>query len=210
MSRFISPFQLRHRPPPRLSTPHEWRPLTEAELRFCWPVLEALCLHDRGRPAGMDLFGRFDACLAAACSGASWREVKVDGIRADTLHRTFRRWSKAGVWLALLAKLGREKPGLPALEYFLCRAYRRAWRMQGMLGILLARGVGLASALRAPFHRFPDPLLSARWHRQVIRPGLAALREHDWPWQRAFLRQARQLLTRCGGVVRVRRCWEPA
>ena len=206
----------------RLTPPVAWRALTEAEKRFCWPVLERLCLHDRGRPPAMDALSQLEACLEAACSGLPWREVRVAGpqgsIKGDTLHRGFRRWSARGVWMALLVRLaeahkeagGREPGKWAALEYFVCRAYRRAWRLQGMRGIVLARLLGLRSALRAPMGCLPDPVLSARFEKRFILPGLDLL----WRMPRAvglsFLRVSKRLLEMCRGRARIRRAWEPA
>ncbi|WP_207536560.1 hypothetical protein [Sabulicella rubraurantiaca] len=121
--------EVRGRAKPRLSAPHPWRLLTEAEIRFVWPVREALCAHEVGRPARHDLLSRFEACLEAACSRLPWRQVETrsaPGMKGDTLHRNFRRWTERRLWMALLLKIGREKPDLLALEYFLCRAFRRA------------------------------------------------------------------------------------
>ena len=208
----------RHQHAPRLSPPHPWRALTERELRFCWPDIEALCLHERGRPAGLDVLSRFEACLEAACSGLSWREMRVGGMRGDTLHRCFRRWSAAGLWMRLLRRLaearlanGEQAGGRwAALEYFVCRAYRRAWRVQGLRGIVLARLLGMRSALRAPMGWLPDPILSARVHQGFILPGLKLLPRMPWPVARSFLRLARRLTELCRGRARIPRGWEPA
>lgn len=198
----------------RLTAPVAWRGLTEAEKRFCWPVLEALCLHERGRPAAVDVLTRLEACLEAACSGVPWRRVEVAGMRGDTVHRCFRRWAARGVWMALAARLGAveaaERGRWAALEYFVCRAYRRAWRVQGLRGIVLARLLGLRSALRAPMGCLPDPVLSARFHRRFLLPGVELLPRMPWPVARSFFRVARKVLDLCRGRARIRRAWEPA
>lgn len=164
---------LRHRLPARRSAPQAWRALTGAELAFCWPVLERLCGHEVGRPATYDVLSRFEACLEAACSPAvTWRRMRTASapkMAGDTLHRCFRRWTARGVWMALLRRMAVERPALSALEWFLCLAYRRAWRLQGLRGIVLARETGLVSALRAPPALLPDPGLSAACLRAAAR-----------------------------------------
>ena len=135
-------------------------------------------------------------------------------MKGDTLHRCFRRWAAAGLWMRLLLRLAaaqRRSPGTwAALECFVCRAYRLAGRVQGLRGIVLARRLGMGSAVRAPLGMLPDPVLSARFHQRFILPGLAVVGRMPWPVARSFLRVTRQLLGLCGGALRVRRGWEPA
>ena len=49
---------------------------------------------------------------------------------------------------------------LRRLEHWICRAFRRAHRILQLGGVVLARRLGLASAVRAPFWMLPDPDLS--------------------------------------------------
>jgi hypothetical protein len=113
--------------------------------------------------------------------------------------------------LVRLAASERVMPGRRAeLEYVVCRAYRLAWRVQGLRGIVLARRLGMGSAVRAPLSMLPDPVLSARFHRRFILPGLAMVRRMPWPVARSFLRVSRRLLGLCAGAARVRRDWAPA
>ena len=49
---------------------------------------------------------------------------------------------------------------LRRLESWICRAYRRAWRLLGVQGMGLARRLGFLSALRGPSWLLPDPDLS--------------------------------------------------
>jgi hypothetical protein len=110
-----------------------------------------------------------------------------------------------------LAAAERVMPGrFAALEYFVCRAYRLAWRVQGLRGIVLARRLGMGSAVRAPLGLLPDPVLSARFHRRFILPGLLVVRRMPWPVARSFLLVSRRLLGLCAGAARVRRDWMPA
>ena len=200
MSQFFSP---------RPSRPVAWRPLTAAEREFVWPLLEEACR--RGRPMH-DPWARFEGCLEAACSGRPWAEQRIPHVKPDSLHRAFRRWARRGLWVELvrrLALLPREHR-LPGLEYFACRAARRAHRIIGMAGLAALRAIGLLSALRAPPHLLPDPALSERLHSEVLIPGAARLLE--WPWRpaRAQIRWWQRMLSLAKGPARWRRAWEPA
>ena len=133
-------------------------------------------------------------------------------MKPDSLHRAFRRWAERGLWVGLLRRLALlpRGHGLEALEYFICRAVRRAQRVLGLAGLAVVRAIGLLSALRAAPHRLPDPLLSERFHSEVLIPGLAKL--PGWPWRlaRARMREWQRILSRAKGPARWRRCWEPA
>ena len=62
---------------------------------------------------------------------------------------------------------------LRRLESWICRTYRRAWRILGVWGVALARRIGFLSALRAPSVLLPDPDLS---------DGIIPLTQvHGWP-----------------------------
>ena len=52
------------------------------------------------------------------------------------------------------------------------RTYRRAWRILGVQGVVLARRLGFLSALRAPSVLLPDPDLS-----HSVKTRLLALRD---------------------------------
>lgn len=204
----------RGRRPARLTPPVPWRRLTAEERAFLAPIL-ALHVHvgDRGRPAFHDPMERLEACLEAACTRTPWREARsavAPRMSGDAIHRCFRRWAARGLWMALLRALARVRGRFPALEYWVCRAYRRAWRMQGLHGVMLARETGFASALRAPPACFPDPVLSANFHLGLVAPALAGI----GAWPRAVvdsaIRMADALHRWAAGVKRIRRAWEPA
>ena len=61
---------------------------------------------------------------------------------------------------------------LRRLESWICRTYRRAWRLLGVPGVALARRLGFLSALRAPSVFLPDPDLS-----ELVKSKLRRLRE---------------------------------
>jgi len=122
-----------------------------------------------GRPSG-GARRCLDACCHAACMPKPWRELPPVHGKPDSVSRLFRRWAHAGLWSSMLKFVARERSGMEAVQYFICRAFRRAWRIQGWPGIILARRLGLHSALRAPAFQLPDPDLSERVHRELIFP----------------------------------------
>lgn len=177
------PPAVRHRPslPRRLSPPRPWQPLSDTE----WAVLSPFVFrHTAGRPV-QDARLRLDAIfwLAAQPNGpradypgphgtrygmparaARWADLPPRFGKPDTVSRQFRRWAKSGLWPRLLYALADPaQPGhqvLRTIESWICRAYRRAWRLLGIPGTFLARRLGLLSALRAPPELLPDPDLS--------------------------------------------------
>ena len=90
--------------------------------------------------------------------------------------RQFRRWAHAGLWTRLLEALADpDYPGIAVLrrlESWICRSFRRAWRILGVQGVVLARRLGFPSALRAPAMLLPDPDLS-----HSVKPRLRASRD---------------------------------
>src|SRR3712207_3489939 len=72
------------------------------------------------------------------------------------------------------------RPGIAVLrrlESWICRAYRRAWRLLGVQGMGLARRLGFLSALRGPSWLLPDPDLSELVFRK-LRAAMRRAREH--------------------------------
>jgi transposase len=117
----------------------------------------------------------------------------------DTVSRQFRRWARQGLWTKLLEALADdERPGiaiLRRLESWICRAYRRAWRLLGVPGMALARRLGSLSALRGPSWLLPDPDSSEYVFRRVneeLSRGLRAVAP-------GFLRAAARLTAAAGG-----------
>lgn len=155
------------RRPLRRSAQHDWRPLTGVELQWLGQVLAHCGIGGRGpgRPAGYDALERMEACLEVCARRLPWHEAVTDtapGMRPDTLRRCFLRWARRGVFKEMLRVIRFAGAPGPAMEWFACLAYRRAWRAQGIAGVVLARRLGFASALRAPPAWMPDPELSAR------------------------------------------------
>ncbi len=206
--------------PRRLSTPRPWRPLTDLE----WAVLSPFVFrHTAGRPI-QDARLRLDAIfwIAATPNGprqdfvqpwrdfyslpdraARWADLPERFGKPDTVSRQFRRWARAGLWPRLLFAIADpSQPGhqvLRGLESWLCRAYRRAWRILGVPGIFLARRLGLLSALRAPPEMLPDPDLSedVRMLSLTYRDAIRQRRLHDIP--RGFFSRCAKLFRLAGG-----------
>jgi transposase len=151
----------------RTSPPRPWAPLTDDE----WAVLSPFVLRSSGpgRPL-RDPRKALDAIfwLAARPQRAlpPWRVLPPEFGKPDTAARRFRRWAEAGLWSRLLRALADpEYPGIAVLrrlESWICRTYRRAWRILGVPGVALARRLGFLSALRAPSVFLPDLDLSDR------------------------------------------------
>ncbi len=200
----------------RYSPERVWAPFSDAE----WAVLSPFVLRAAGaagRPV-RDPRARLDAVFWLAANtrpGTApppWATLPSAFGRPDTASRQFRHWAKAGLWTRLLEALtDPERPGgavLRRLESWICRAYRRAWRILGVPGVALARRLGFLSALRGPSWLLPDPDLSERVFRRVdsvldrLRRGEARLAPPG------FLRAAQRLLAAAGRRY-VPRCLAP-
>jgi hypothetical protein len=129
--------------------------------------------------------------------------------KPDTASRQFRRWARQGLWTKLLEALADDdRPGIAVLrrlESWICRAYRRAWRVLGVEGMALARRLGFLSALRGPSWYLPDPDLSEWVFRRVgeeLSRGLRAVLP-------GFLRAAWHVMGIAGGRRSVPRALAP-
>ncbi len=152
----------------RLTTPVAWRPMTDAE----WEAVMHFMVHVHPGPGRPTIWGArrsLDACFQAACSPLPWKQLPAVYGKPDSIHRLFRRWAHAGLWSMMLKFVAKERPGLEAIQYWVCRAFRRAWRIQGLGGLTLARRLGMDTALRAPSWLLPDADLSAFFH-EVLYP----------------------------------------
>ncbi len=137
--------------PFRHTAPHPWSPMTEAE----WASLAPYLSRGRGRPPA-DLRALWDAIFWVACSRLPWRALPPGLGRADTAHRALRRAARSG----LLCRLLRLAACHPALEWRLCRAWRRAARLMTVAALLGAKRLGLLAALPCPPPWLPQPDLS--------------------------------------------------
>jgi transposase len=216
---FLSPPA--HRLPRRRYSPERaWAPLSDDE----WAVLSPFVVRAAGpgRPV-RDPRARLDAIFwLAAQPGRAlppWRALPAAFGKPDTASRQFRRWAEAGLWSRLLRALADpDRPGIAVLrrlESWICRSYRRAWRiLGGVPGVALARHIGFLSALRAPSWLLPDPDLSESVGRRLhpvldhmrglgVRAARAALPFPD------FLRVCGKLLKTAGGLPRIPRHLAP-
>jgi transposase len=171
-----------------------------------------------GRPV-RDPRGRLDAIFwLAAHTGPGrapppWAALPPAFGKPDTASRQFRRWAHQGLWTKLLQALADDDhPGIAVLrrlESWICRTYRRAWRLLGVQGMGLARRLGFLSALRGPSWLLPDPDLSELVFRK-LRAAMRRAREHGLRvLPDGFLRDYRRLLGIAAGRRRIRRCLAP-
>ena len=154
----------------RLTRPTPWRPMTDAEweavMHFMFNVN-----HGRGRPTIAGARASLDACFHAACMDGPWRELPPEFGKPGSVSRLFRRWTHAGLWRMMLQFVAKERRGLEAIQYWVCRAYRRAARLMGIQSYTLARRLGMDSALRGPSWLVADTQLSAYLFK-VLLPRL--------------------------------------
>ncbi|WP_158292398.1 transposase [Paracraurococcus ruber] len=201
--------------PGALLTPvRPWAPLSDAEWAALAPLLARASA--AGRPTA-DPRGRLDAIFRAVTlkhprgGRACWHQLPEAFGRHDTIARCYRRWAHAGLWARLLLAVARPDapPALRGLAYRACCAFRRGHRLMGLWGVLLARRLGLHSALPAPAARLFDPDLSESLHRAV--PGVLGWVARDL--RRRIRRGPLQALLRLmdlAGGRRACRALEPA
>jgi transposase len=216
-----------------LTPPHPWAPMTDEEWAFLRPLLPGTANGGAGRPM-RDARARLDAIFRAVTlkrpkeeggGRAPWRALPPEFGKADTARRTFLRWTREGLWERLLrlvsGKGGARTPLVAALRYRACCAFRRATKLLGLRGIVLARRLGLFSALPAPSQYLPDPDLSAIYvplilralHRMRNRPRPAPDADPPGPaWRppRRAWALFRQMHRFAGGRARITRAMEPA
>ena len=142
-----------------------------------------------------------------------WAALPPEFGKPDTVSRQFRRWAKAGLWTKLLQALADpDHPGiliLRRLESWICRAYRRAWRLLGVQGMALARRLGFLSALRGPSWLLPDPDLSEQVFSK-LRAAMLRAREHGLRvLPSGFLRCYKKLLAIAAGRRSIPRALAP-
>jgi transposase len=135
--------------------------MTDLEWHALLPFVERRA--GPGRPL-RELRARMDAIFWVGAHHAKWSDLPEAFGRWGTVARYFRRLSHNGLWQKLLLELARADPTHPLarLEFFICRAARRAYRLLGLRLIVLARRLGLMAALPGPAWMLPDPDLSHR------------------------------------------------
>ena len=174
------------------------------------------------RPAGRpvrDPRARLDAIFWLAAhtepgrAPPPWTALPPEFGKPDTISRQFRRWARQGLWTKLLEALAdSSRPGitiLRRLESWICRAFRRAWRLLGVGGMALARRLGFLSALRGPSWLLPDPDLSEQVFSK-LRAAMLRAREHGLrALPRGFLRSYKKLLAIAAGRRSIPRSLAP-
>lgn len=147
-------------------TRHAWAPMTDAEWAILAPlVCRTLEAHPGRRPA--DPRSTWDAIFWVACSTGPWRELPPDLGKPDTAHRALRRAVANGVLDRLLLAISPHpvNGGLyRALAWRIARAWRRVARRMSMAQLLMARRLGLLSALPCAPGDLPQPHLSEIIH----------------------------------------------
>ena len=162
----------------RLTRPVPWRPMNDEE----WERIMHLMIHvhpARGRLTILGARKSLDACFHAACMDKPWHALPEHYGKWNSIARLFRRWAHAGLWKQMLKYVAKDRPGLAAVQYWVCRAFRRAWRIQGLNGLNLARFLGMDSAMRAASWHLPDSNLS-HYHRTVLWPRLRPAEGQPW------------------------------
>ncbi len=152
-----------------LTPPRPWSPLTDPQWHALLPHL--LPRSPRGRPIA-NLRARMDAIFHIAQTPAhAWKSLPEHFGKPDTVSRSFRRLTRAGLWHRLLHALKESPPNHPLrqIEYAILRATRRAARIGGMPLLLLIRRLDLRTALNGPPWLLPDPLLSETCARLAPR-----------------------------------------
>ena len=174
------------------------------------------------RPAGRpirDPRSRLDAIFWLAAhtlpgrAPPPWAALPPAFGKPDTISRQFRRWARQGLWTKLLGALAdAHYPGiaiLRRLESWICRAFRRAWRLLGVGGMALARRLGFLSALRGPSWLLPDPDLSEQVFSK-LRAAMLRARQHGLRvLPPGFLRSYKKLLAIAAGRRSIPRALAP-
>ncbi|SDB35494.1 transposase [Belnapia rosea] len=201
----------------RLTPPRPWAPMTDAEWRALAPILAAMgCgMADRGRPMDCTPRARLDAIFHWATTKhgggrAPWRILPAAFGKPDTVSRCWRRWARAGLWPRLLLAVALHPERLASLAHRICCAFRRAIRLCGGLhAIVLARRLGLFSALPAPSQFLPDPDLS-EIYRPIFRRFAESFLARPWYPPRIVWRTLHSMHRMAGGRARITRWMEPA
>jgi hypothetical protein len=173
-----------------------------------------------GRPLP-DPRGRLDAIFRAVTlkrparqggGRAPWRALPEAFGKADTVSRSYRRWTRTDLWMRLLTEVAAEDcpPALAGLAHRICCAFRRGVRIMGLRAIVLARRLRLHSALPAPSAYLPDPDLSEIYRPVCLRFADYALAHPAWRPPRPLLRLLRTMHRLMGGRARLSPALEPA
>ncbi len=134
--------------------------LTDAEYALLSPLIPK-----GGRPSE-DRRRILDGIFHVALARCIWAKMPRCYGKPDTAHRQLRRWMQAGVldtWLKAA-----QSPEFAGLRLRICRAWRRAARVANMRSILLAKQLGMQSALPCAIWFLPDPGLSETVQKLIL------------------------------------------
>src|SRR4051794_18501864 len=148
--------------PSRRYTPKRpWSPMTDAEWAEILHHLRTVVMGE-GRPL-RDARHRIDGMFRVAVSGLPWHPLPAEYGKPDTVSRHFRRLAHMGLWLRLVGACAdtAASPALRRIEYFICRAARRAMRILGMDGAGMARSLGMLTAMPVWSIYMPHPTAPA-------------------------------------------------
>src|SRR4051794_12808141 len=131
----------------RYTPKRAWAPLTDAEWDEILPHLKVVAMGE-GRPL-QDARQRIDGMFRVAVSGQPWHTLPADYGKPDTVSRHFRRLARMGLWMRLVGACANPQatPALRRIEYFICRAARRAMRILGIDAAVMAEKLGLLTAM---------------------------------------------------------------
>jgi transposase len=158
--------------------------MTDAEWDQIAPLVRTT--DSRGRPPG-NARRQWDAIFWVACSREPWRALPAALGRADTAHRALRRHARNGILDRLLIAASPHPlagDGFTSLAWRILRAFRRVARLLTMAQLLLAKRLGLATALPCRPEHLPRPHLAAILHR--LRPLLRGARPALLRWMIAL------------------------
>lgn len=183
-----------------------WAPMTDAEWAALLPFLAAAKKSPAGRPIA-NLRDRIDAIFQAVTINLPWSQFRTRAAATDTIARQFRRLAHAGAWTQLLKAAADPASPAPikAIADWIAAAHRRAIRILGLAGILLARRLRLPLALPAPSWLLPDPDLSGTLHRLMT----FLLRQPRAPESQPCWKPLQALLQRAKGRARIPRLLMP-
>ncbi|MGG5820666.1 transposase [Falsiroseomonas sp. HW251] len=177
---------------PRRFARHDWAPMTDAE----WAGLATLVAPAQGAAGRRPVDPRrlWDAIFWVACSSGPWREMPEALGKPGTVHRALCRHARAGLLDRLL--VGLSSPALAtrlgSLAWRIARAWRRVARLMRLGQLLMAKRLGLLSALPCAPDFLPRPDLSERamLYGRILFRG---------PWNRPLHRYLRLLLRMMAG-----------
>jgi transposase len=141
--------------PPRPTEPRPWTPMADPH----WHALAPFVTHRIGRPP-RDPRLRWDAIFYVACSDRPWAALPRWLGNPGTAHSTLIHAARTGVLDRLLLAVSRHpfaSEEMAPLEWRVVRAVRRASRQLGPATLLLARSLGLVSALYCDPAELPAP-----------------------------------------------------